>query len=77
LLRLKPRYVKLSPAYAVGLQDHAENQFFISSVGRIAHSLDIELIALGVEDAGILSLLQELGVNGYQAYAAGDLQELK
>jgi EAL domain-containing protein (putative c-di-GMP-specific phosphodiesterase class I) len=77
LLRLKPRYVKLSPSYSCGLRDHTENQFFIASIGRITHSLDIELIALGIEDVGILTLLQELGVNGYQKYATGELQELK
>lgn len=76
LQRLKPSYVKLSPSYTRALREHTENQFFIASVARITHSLDIKLIALGVEDVGILTLLQELGVNGYQEYATGDLQEL-
>lgn len=76
LQKLKPAYVKLSPAYIRELQGNYENQFFISSVVNITHSLEIKVIALGVEDAGILTLLQQLGVDGYQGYVTGALQEL-
>lgn len=76
LQKLKPAYVKLSPVYLSELQSNHENQFFVSSVVRITHSLEIKVIALGVEDAGILTLLQQLGVDGYQGYVSGALQEL-
>lgn len=76
LQKLKPAYVKLSPAYISELKGNYENQFFISSVVKITHSLEIKVIALGVEDAGILTLLQQLGVDGYQGYVTGALQEL-
>jgi EAL domain-containing protein (putative c-di-GMP-specific phosphodiesterase class I)/GGDEF domain-containing protein/HAMP domain-containing protein len=75
LQRLKPLYVKLSPAYIRNLQDNLENQFFISSVVNITRSLDIRVFALGVEDKGVLPLLQELGVEGYQGYVNGALME--
>lgn len=75
LQRLKPLYVKMSPAYIRNLQDNLENQFFISSVVNITRSLDIRVFALGVEDAGVLPLLQELGVEGYQGYVNGGLTE--
>lgn len=75
LQRLKPLYVKLSPAYIRNLHDNLENQFFISSVVNITRSLDIRVFALGVEDAGVLPLLQELGVEGYQGYVNGALTE--
>ncbi len=75
LQRLKPLYVKLSPAYIRNLHDNLENQFFISSVVNITRSLDIGVFALGVEDVGVLSLLQELGVGGYQGYVNGILTE--
>jgi diguanylate cyclase (GGDEF)-like protein len=75
LQRLKPLYVKLSPAYIRNLHDNLENQFFISSVVNITRSLDILVFALGVEDKGVLPLLQELGVVGYQGYVNGELTE--
>lgn len=75
LQHLKPIYVKLSPAYIRDLPNNHENQFFISSVVNITRSLDIHVFALGVEEAGILPLLQELGVQGYQGYVNGRLTE--
>ena len=75
LQRLKPRYVKLSPAYIRNLEDNLENQFFISSVVNITRALDIRVFALGVEDINVLPLLQELGVEGYQGYVNGGLTE--
>jgi diguanylate cyclase (GGDEF)-like protein len=75
LQRLKPLYVKLSPAYIRDLQDNHENQFFISSVVNITRSLDIRVFALGVEDGAVLPLLQSLGVEGYQGYVSGSLTE--
>jgi EAL domain-containing protein (putative c-di-GMP-specific phosphodiesterase class I) len=76
LQKLKPSYVKLSPSYLTELKSNLKNQFFISSVVKITHSLDIKVIALGVEDDTILELLQQLGVDGYQGYITGKLSEL-
>ncbi|MDX8379268.1 MAG: EAL domain-containing protein [Gallionella sp.] len=73
LQKLKPLYVKLSPAYIRNLHDNIENQFFISSVVNITRSLDIHVFALGVEDSNLLPLLQALGVEGYQGYVNGEL----
>lgn len=75
LQRLKPLYVKLSPAYVRGLRNNHENQFFISSVVNITRSLDIQVFALGVEELEMLPLLQELGVGGVQGYVNGGLVE--
>lgn len=77
LQKLKPLYVKLSPAYIRNLQDNLENQFFISSVVNITRSLDIRVFALGVEDVGVLPLLKDLGIEGYQGYVNGGLTEWK
>ncbi len=77
LQRLKPRYVKLSPLYIRELSSHHENQFFISSVVNIAHSLEIQVIALGVEDVNMLPLLKDLGADGYQGYVTGGMLELE
>lgn len=76
LQELKPAYIKLSPIYIHDLRTNHENQFFISSVVKITRSLEIKVFASGVEDAGILDLLPKLGVDGYQGYVTGPLQEL-
>ena len=76
LQHLKPTYLKLSPTYVRDLRSHQAHQFFISSVVNIARSLDIRVIALGVEDIETLEMLRELGVIGYQGYATGDMEEL-
>lgn len=76
LQRMKPRYVKLSPSYISELQDDQKHQFFISSVVKITRPLEIRVIALGVENAGMLELLGNLGVDGYQGYVTGDMIEL-
>jgi len=45
-------------------------RFFVASLVRIANSLDIRVLAQAVEDASMLPLLAELGVYGFQGYAA-------
>lgn len=77
LQRMKPRYVKLSPSYIRGLHNNQESQFFISSVVKITHPLEVRVVALGVEDAGVLEVLRQLGVDGYQGYVSGELEELR
>lgn len=73
LQRLKPRYVKLSPAYIRELRGNRKNQLFISSVVKITRSLEVRVIALGVEEVDMLPLLKELGVDGYQGYVTGEM----
>jgi len=76
LQHMKPRYLKLSPAYIRDLPNQQKNQFFISSVVNITRPLDILVIALGVENVEIVKLLGDLGVDGYQGYVTGGMAEL-
>src|SRR4030065_2824759 len=76
LQQLKPRYLKLSPAYIRDLHNNQKQQFFISSVVKITRPLEIRVIALGIEDLKILELLGDLGVDGYQGYVTGSRTEL-
>ncbi len=69
LQRLRPAYIKLASSYLQDLEQHPENQFFIASVVRVARPLDIVTLACGVESDARLSMLQTLGVSGYQGYA--------
>jgi diguanylate cyclase (GGDEF)-like protein len=70
LQRFLPDYVKLSSVYTVGLQEDQSKQFFVSSLVRVARSLDIRVISQAVEDASLLPLLSQLGISGYQGFAA-------
>ncbi len=68
---LRPAYIKLSPSLIVDLLDNRENQLFISSIAKIAKSLGIKTIVLGVEDERLFDMLQRLGVDGYQGFVTG------
>ena len=70
LQRLLPDYVKLSASYTAGLREDASKRFFVASLVRIARTLDIAVIAQAVEDPGLLPLLSELGISGFQGYAS-------
>lgn len=76
LQEMKPRYLKLSLAYIRDLANNPKHQFFISSVVKITRPLEVRVIALGVEDEVMLSLLRDLGVDGYQGYVTGPMIEV-
>jgi diguanylate cyclase (GGDEF)-like protein len=69
LRTIRPHYVKIAPAFtrelATGQQD---SYFFISALKGVAHSLDIKVIAEGVETEEQLVTLQELGIDGIGGY---------
>ena len=66
---LRPDYVKIDRAFTSGIdKDDTDNDFFISSLCNVAHSLDIEVIAEGVENEHEWQILKELGVDGMQGY---------
>ncbi len=76
LLRLKPAYIKLDRGCLHQLKEDAQQRFFVSSVVHIAKTLDIEVLALGVEDETTLGELAALGASGYQGFIAGPPQEV-
>ena len=57
-------YIKVDPAYVRGIAASAGNQEFLDGLCSMAHSLGIEVIAGGVEQAGDLELLARLGFDG-------------
>jgi diguanylate cyclase (GGDEF)-like protein len=68
---LMPSYIKLSRGFFDDLATNREDQFFVSSMVKIARPLQIRVIAQAVEDAAILPLLASLGVDAYQGWAGG------
>ncbi len=69
LKSLQPKYIKIDRAFTDELKKgDSDSQFFIGSLTGVAHSLDIQVIAEAVEEAGQLDMLRELGLDGIQGY---------
>ena len=68
LKSLRPDYVKIDGLYMTDVVKSQDDQFFVSSLCKVAHSLDITVIAEAVENVQQLQILQELGVDGVQGF---------
>jgi diguanylate cyclase (GGDEF)-like protein len=69
LKSLRPDYVKIDRAYTGELKDkESDSRFFIGSLCSVAHSLDITVIAEGVETEQQWQLLQKLNLDAIQGY---------
>jgi len=69
LKALRPDYVKIDRAYTGELkEEESDSRFFIGSLCSVAHSLDITVIAEGVETEQQLLLLKELNLDAIQGY---------
>ena len=69
LKSLRPDYVKIDRAYTGELRDKdSDSRFFIGALCSVAHSLDITVIAEGVETEQQWELLKELNLDAIQGY---------
>jgi len=69
LKSLRPDYVKIDRAYTDELHNReSDSYFFIGSLTGVAHSLDIQVIAEGVEKEEQFALLKELNLDAIQGY---------
>jgi EAL domain-containing protein (putative c-di-GMP-specific phosphodiesterase class I) len=69
LQSLRPDYVKIDRAYTGELKDEENDaRFYISSLCRVAHSIDITVIAEGVETEQQYRILRELNLDAAQGY---------
>jgi diguanylate cyclase (GGDEF)-like protein len=72
LKSLRPEYVKIDRAYIIGLEEEqGDNRFFITALCSAAHSLDIKVIAEGVETESQRQALAGLNIDGIQGYLTG------
>jgi diguanylate cyclase (GGDEF)-like protein len=72
LKSLRPDYVKIDRAYTDELKSReSDSYFFIGSLTGVAHSLDILVIAEGVENEEQFTLLRELNLDAIQGYYIG------
>lgn len=69
LKSLQPKYVKIDKAFTDELKNEdSDSQFFIGSLASVAHSLDILVIAEGVENEQQYQTLRGLNIDGIQGY---------
>lgn len=71
LQSLRPDYVKIDGSYTEQVTEDHDNQFFLSTLVSVAHSLDILVIAQSVESQAQWQILKELRMDGVQGYAVG------
>jgi EAL domain-containing protein (putative c-di-GMP-specific phosphodiesterase class I) len=68
---LMPAYIKLAAVFTREIGQREDVRFILEAMLRMVRPLEIPIIAQGVEDAALVSVLRELGISGYQGYAAG------
>jgi len=69
LKSLRPDYVKIDRAYTGELKDEeSDSRFFIGSLCSVAHSIDIAVIAEGVETESQFQRLKELHIDAIQGW---------
>ncbi|HUW36562.1 MAG TPA: EAL domain-containing protein [Rhodocyclaceae bacterium] len=71
LSTLKIDYVKIDGSYTRGIHENKENQFFVDSLVKFAHGLDIQVIAESVETKDEWEMLRSLRVDGVKGYGVG------
>lgn len=65
---LKAHYIKLDGALVRSLISDSDARFFVQALTRIAHGLEMRVVADSVEDAAVWEGLSELGVDGGRGF---------
>ncbi|MDX1351591.1 MAG: EAL domain-containing protein [Thiomicrorhabdus sp.] len=68
---LRPDYVKLDSAFSKAIESDEQTRNYVSSLCELADSLDIDVIAMAVENEIQLKAFNELGVKYSQGYYFG------
>jgi diguanylate cyclase (GGDEF)-like protein len=75
LQSLHPEYVKIDRAYTGELKDgDSDSRFYLASLCSVAHSIDIAVVAEGVESEQQAQILKELNLDAMQGYFIGQPQ---
>lgn len=75
LRSLRPEYVKIDRAYTGELMvGENDSRFYIASLCSVAHSIDIAVVAEGVESEQQAQILGELNLDAIQGYFTGKPQ---
>lgn len=73
---LHPSYVKLDASLVKGLENDKQTHDYISSLCELTNNLDINVIAIAVENDEQIQALKSLGIEYFQGYYFGAPAEL-
>ncbi len=68
---LNPDYVKLDASFSKAIDNDAQTRDYISSLCELTNSLDIDVVAMAIENEEQTKAMAELGVKYYQGYLFG------
>jgi len=68
---LHPDYIKLDAAFSKAIESDEQTRNYVSSLCELADSLDIDVIAMAVENEEQIKAFSELGVSHFQGYYYG------
>ena len=68
LANLPIAVLKVDKSFVTGMVDHIEQRQMVKAIINLAHSLNLEVVAEGVENASVLALLHELKCDEGQGY---------
>ena len=71
LQRIGLDIIKLDHGFIRDIQDNQSDQFFLHSAVQIAHSQEIQVMAVGVESEQEWNVLKGLGLDGAMGYYLG------
>lgn len=68
LQRLPLHYIRLDGSFNRGVYQTPDHQFFVQAMLQIAHSLDLIVMAEGVEQREDVDSLMQMGIDGHSGY---------
>lgn len=68
LKRLPVDYIKIDQSFVMGLDEDADSAAIVRSIIELAHSLNIEVVAEGVESKVVMDMLERWGCEEVQGY---------
>ena len=74
---LKIDYLKIDGSYIRDVDSNKGHQFLVQSISKIAHELDIQVIAEAVETVAERDMLMNLYVDGLQGYLIGKPERIE
>lgn len=71
LKRLPAREIKIDKSFVLGLETSRSDQAMVRSTVQLAHELGFAVVAEGVETAGVLAVLADMGCDTAQGWHVG------
>jgi EAL domain-containing protein (putative c-di-GMP-specific phosphodiesterase class I) len=68
LQRVSVSAIKIDSSFIRNIHLNKENQFFLRAAVQIAHSQNIQVVAIGVETEDELAMIREIGVDAATGY---------